>query len=288
MDLVHLACILCRLTAVARLELPVACGSNSIFDYEFGHAAPDVQTLLPPTMFLDLFERMRPLGHLRALDVTLELLVRIPSEALQQVACLSLRIEAPEQPRACEAVTRLSGQNLQSLRILRKCHGQGLGPQESPARLCAALNVTGLTYLELRDIGVEGTCTLGSVDRVADTIEAEDAVHMVPSLTTIVWEPAWVRSYSKGDPSYQKMVQEYLLDLLDIFGEALVVLREDDTSAQIMGRHTEGSVELTQVPIEERWWELDSWGELWLEVLRTVDSWGELWLEVLRTVGNCV
>ncbi len=123
---------------------------------------------------------------------------------------------------------------------------------------------------------------------MANTMEAEDAVHMVPSLTTIVWEPAWVRSYSKGDPSYQKMVQEYLLDLLDIFGEALVVLREDDTSAQILGRHTEGSVELTQVPIEERWWELDSWGELWLEVLRTVDSWGELWLEVLRTVGNCV
>ncbi|RPD76909.1 hypothetical protein L226DRAFT_354343 [Lentinus tigrinus ALCF2SS1-7] len=149
-ELIHLACILCKLTGLTHLHIPVRCAPTSLIEYDYNPWSRSAPTLLPTSLFLDLFESMGPMSNLRVLDVTLDILVRLPKKILEHVACLSLRIAQHEQPVACSAISWLFGRNLRSLRIIRECFGQL--QQESPARVCALLDAPCLTYFELRDV----------------------------------------------------------------------------------------------------------------------------------------
>ena len=156
-DVIHLACILAKLTGVVRLELPLACEAKSVLAYDRTLYTETTPTHFPPSSLLDLFATLLPMPNLRVLDVTLELLVRLPAEVVRDVASLTVHIKQHEQRSACSAISWLFGPNLRSLRIIRTCVGPC--PQESPARICASLDARGLTYLELRDID-ETVCFL--------------------------------------------------------------------------------------------------------------------------------
>ncbi|RPD60897.1 hypothetical protein L227DRAFT_653143 [Lentinus tigrinus ALCF2SS1-6] len=263
-ELIHLACILCKLTGLTHLHIPVRCSPTSLIEYDYNPWSRSAPTLLPTSLFLDLFETMGPMSNLRVLDVTLDILVRLPEKILEHVACLSLRIAQHEQPVACSAISWLFGRNLRSLRIIRECFGQL--QQESPARVCALLDAPCLTYFELRDVDLMGTSVAPSIDELED-LESDDAFHNVPMLTTIVWEPSWSSRQAKADPSYWDIVCDRLWDLIFPFGQGLVFLREDHGSAHLLGSGGELGIPVTSTRVDDSWWEIDSWGESWTVLL---------------------
>ena len=108
------------------------------------------------------------------------------------------------------------------------------------------------------------------MDEFAGTIEADDAQDKCPLLTTIVWQPCWSVRNGESSKLYRNHVREYLQDIIDVFYEGMVFLCHDANNALLLGCDFERAVRFAKTQVGDRWWEMDSWGDSWHELLQTV------------------
>ena len=106
-------------------------------------------------LHVPLTQRRIPLGHMRALqslnaEAALLRVLRAPHPPLR---ALSVYVLPADEASTYAAITRLFSKSLIKLRVLRTFDG----PREegSPARVCAALALPRLEYLEVRDLSAK-------------------------------------------------------------------------------------------------------------------------------------
>ncbi|KAI1785408.1 hypothetical protein LXA43DRAFT_1100328 [Ganoderma leucocontextum] len=154
-------------------------------------------------------------------------------------------------------ISALFGSTLRCLRVLR--YFARVYTCQSPARICAALQMHRLEYLEVRDTALMDDTGLLEVDTLAEGMLVAATIHL-PALETLVWEPAWRSAYFDRIRDFEWAFRRFQCHLLAVLEPITLHLCVSDTRALMSfseeGRSWYVSEELVDVDRDE--WKNDS------------------------------
>ncbi|PIL26149.1 hypothetical protein GSI_11904 [Ganoderma sinense ZZ0214-1] len=154
-------------------------------------------------------------------------------------------------------VSALFGSTLRRLRVLRN-FGRTYSCQ-SPVRICAALQMHRLEYLEVRDTALMDYTGLMDVDAPAEGMMMAAAIHL-PALETLVWAPAWRSAYFDSIRDFERTLRRFQCHLLAVLEPITLHVCVSDTrvlmSSSEEGRTWYVSEELVDVHLDQ--WKNDA------------------------------